>query len=153
TAQRGECRGNFTTATSFTLVFRFVSDTPLEADATITLTSDQDGEPGNNQARAKLTVRPFIDVAIASPAPSVRFIIGAATSVNYRVTTGARPVPGVTLNVGFGQGYEFVSVNGGAVTCQMVNSQPQCPLGDLPGNANLPITIEFRGVNNGSGSQ
>jgi hypothetical protein len=66
--------------------------------------------------------------------------------VGFTVTTGARPVPGVIVVAPGEGGYVIVSMTatGGACSVDPTFGTGRCDLGDLPANAIVPVTVNYR---------
>ena len=147
TPQRGRCTGSFLNANDFLWAdFIFDSETPGDYQGTLTITATDDGDVSNNVVQIPIRILPFLDVAVTGPTEPRNFLVGQAEDFNYTVTTGRHPVPGVAIRASSSPTYynwETMTING--VVCRNTGVFGQeCPIGDLPANASVPVTLRFQ---------
>ena len=157
TPQQGHCTGSFTAdpagGSYGRANFDFTSDTPMEGMATVTLTADSDGNLANNVATAPLHVLPLLDVSVTATTSSLVFTLDQPRSIEGNVRTAHNPVPGVWLRptlTNLVLELESVLVNGNDCPLTLDTSQPffglGCYLGDLPADANIPVSLRYRAL-------
>jgi hypothetical protein len=156
TPQQGRCSGSFSNPPGSPYgraQFEFVSDTPVDAQATLTLTADSDGNAANNTVTAPLRVRPNIDVSVQATASNRIFNMGELGPVEVRVRTAQNPVPAVRLWVTpTNPDIELDSITVNGVNCPVTMAasgpfmQPGCDMGDLPAGSNLLVTVHYRAL-------
>ena len=153
TPQRGRCTGSFTSPqTGYTyLSFDYMSDAPVDGVMRVEMTADNDAEPSNNVAEARIRVVPFVDLALTSTAQNFTALLGQETTIDVTVTTGRNPSTGVRLDsTGQQPSLELVSMRVNGADCPLTNPygvtglRMSCVLGNLPANANVPVTVTYR---------
>jgi hypothetical protein len=152
TPQRGRCTGSFVNATSLWASFNFDSDIPGDYQGTLTISATNDGDTTNNVAQIPIQILPFLDVGVTGPTEARNWLVGETHDLAYTVTTGRHPVPGVGIRASSSFTYydwETMTING--VVCQRTGAYDQeCPLGDLPANATVPVIVRFKILKSGT---
>jgi len=153
TPQRGRCTGSFTSPqTGYTYVsFDHTSDAPLDGVMRVEMTADNDAEPSNNVAETPIRVVPFVDLALTSTAQDFMALLGQEKTIDLVVTTGRNPTTGVRLDsTGQQPSLELLSMRVNGTDCPLTNPydvpnlRMSCVLGNLPANANVPVTLTYR---------
>jgi hypothetical protein len=151
TPQRGRCNGGFAGATSLWADFNFDSDVPGNYEGTVTISATDDGDASNNVARIPIIIEPFLDVGVTGATQPRNFFVGDIEDIDFTVTTGRNPVPSVAIRASSFPTYynwETMTING--VTCQNNGAYDQtCPVGDLPANASVPVTVRYQILKSG----
>jgi hypothetical protein len=156
TPQQGRCTGSFASGSLnawATIHLEFLSDTPVEGQATLTVAADEDANPDNNVKTATIRVQQYLDVSVTAASFNKTFIVGELGLAEYTVRTGVNPVPAVKLWPSLSNLYielDSLSVNG--VDCPLTAEPPGpwlsngCDLGDLPAGASVPVTVRYRAI-------
>ena len=151
TAQRVRCMGSFVAATSLWVDFIFDSDVPGDYEGTLTVAAPDDGDPSNNVIRIPIRIEQFLDVSVTGPTQPRNFFVGQTEDFTFTVATGRHPVPGVGIRASsFPTYYDWETMTINGVACQNNGAYDQsCPVGDLPANASVPVTIRYKILKSG----
>jgi reprolysin (M12B) family zinc metalloprotease/uncharacterized protein DUF11 len=152
TPQRGRCTGSFVAASILSASFNFESDIAGDYQGTLTVSATNDGDTTNNVAQIPIQVLSYLDVGVSGPAQSRNWFVGQVEDVSYTVTTGRHAVPGVAIRASsFPTYYDWETMTINGVVCQNTGVFGQdCPIGDLPANASVPVVVRFLIVKSGT---
>lgn len=153
--RHARCQGSFPANVSSQYIYvsyDYVSNLAMSGEAVLTVSATDDGDASNNVARYAFVVRPAQDVGIATTQTDIVLTAGQSTAVDFTVTTGRNPVAGVTLYANGSGSFTIESIGIDGVACMLPPgastpySQAACPMGDLPANANVPVTIRYHAL-------
>jgi hypothetical protein len=146
-AQRARCTGSLTTTGNVILQYRYASTIAGNFPLSFTVTAPGDGNTTNDRVELQVRVLPYLDAGVTTTTARADLMVGETTTVPYTVTTGANPVPGVSARVSAqSSNIEIVSMNAGGSVCQLVSTEWQCALGDLPAGSGVPVTVTYRAL-------
>jgi uncharacterized protein DUF11 len=95
--------------------------------------------------RIPIRIEPFLDVSVTGPTQSRNFIVGQSEDFTFTVISGRNPVPAVVIrSSSFPTYYDWESMTIDGVVCQNLDPFQSCPVGDLPANASVPVTVRYR---------
>lgn len=145
TPQRGRCTGAFAATGGVSITYGFVSDVPGDHTMRLTVSADGDGNAANNTSESILTITPYLDVGVTTTETQMQLVAGQNRAVEFTVTTGARPVPGVVAIAPVQSGFVIASIAASGSTCTIDPNTGwgRCDLGDLPANAAIPVTLNY----------
>jgi uncharacterized repeat protein (TIGR01451 family) len=118
----------------------------------VTVTSDFDERPGNNQASVQLTVDPAVDLVINS-AGAGAINLNQSTIINAAlVNRSILDATGVTLSITLNNGLRADSASWSIGTCTFTDQQVDCQATSFANQSNATLSVGVTGLTAGARS-
>jgi hypothetical protein len=113
--------------------------------------SPDDTTPDNNTQLVQVFVGEDFDASVSGPTGLLGGIVGQPLDIPLTVRTGVQPMTNVRLSLITSSGVQLESVTPD-IACTIAGGTLTCPLGNLPGKANMLITPRLRFAQPAQGS-
>jgi uncharacterized repeat protein (TIGR01451 family) len=116
----------------------------------VTVSSDFDERPGNNQSSAQLTIDPAVDLVINSPS-SATIDINQSTSVSATLDNlSILGATGVTLSISLPTGLQADSASWSIGTCTVTSQQVDCQAANFASQSSATLNFGVTGLTAGN---
>lgn len=116
----------------------------------VSVTSDFDERPGNNQSSVQLTIDPAVDLVINSPS-SATIDINQSTSVSATLeNVSILDATGVTLSISLPTGLQADSASWSIGTCTVMSQQVDCQAASFGNQSSATLNFGVTGLTAGN---